>query len=1120
MAILVTCPSCGRHFRAKDQFKGIQVKCPKCRQMLSVEGPRVRDHDVFISHSNKDKAVADAVCADLEAKGIRCWIAPRDISAGMNWGAAIVEAIGESRAMVLVFSSAANVSQQVLREVERAVAKGVSIFPLRIEDVAMSKDMEYFLSASHWLDAMTTPLEEHLDKLASAVRLLLLSQEMGDKDPQSRQPRRISFRALIALWLGQIQPKFAVFWAAVGLAAVLLLLGVTWLFSSRSIQKTRDQEVVVVPTPPRAKTVPAAVPKTPPPRATVLRPASSPAKPPAPQQPVIQSVPSPEVSIPEEPAQPMPPLEPLPQLVHVEPQFSTDAKVQSELADDRKNALEDVPRRDLASALQTFKEGLGMSSAQMVPQEPDRYGGRRYPLGSSGMPTRGSGYSPGGYGNSAGESGTNPGGSGYSSKKSTVKSPETVSKPRLPEKLVLTGILNDFQVKNGSTWMEMVVPSYGSESPMGGTQEIMLMRAQGVLIVFDGADIADAMADYKKGERVSVLVKREDWRQSDSWGDGRVPTGVSAENICQIRFFLSSDQGMRGAAFGAWCLRGIGVEKTLKPQTWANAQTGKMRKLINSEALTLSPSWMLHHPLTTSGVRWQTTAVFQSVSSGEINARGETLAAGISIKKELEQTGETLALMGSIGRSTLLREFLDYAPGDKIEVGGALTGGTAITQGGGQGMPPSVAVVLHHGMDRQGRVTEGYPITSRNTTLVMNCDWVRKAGNDSTRVMATGPRRKSTVPSVITPAAGAMLGQLVKGKEVTWTGRLRQVLCDEQAGETHLLIQTEDGVTFEAFTRSAGFLDELDDFSCNPVTVRSRTTRRRSAVPVAGPAGVAPGGDSVSLKGTLVDDGKVSFRLAKDAPLLEVLDVRRCDREQSRAVVGQKRDRSTLDPASTLFPLAKLQRRITKSGATFPLEAEFSSFTDYGHKANFTIKTPDDKTEFFEVAFPSASKEDFSDYKSQDVVTMTVETSRSDNGQIILRGRTIQRRGNTLSLITDTGRRCPPRNYSADEKTWKAAEQDRTGEIETVALAGRYEGAGEGVADPVLKLKHVFGGYSSVSIKCPNPPDDLLSFLNTLRAGDELLLEAKMAGKSYSRTYELVWVAREDEPAKRVAATR
>jgi hypothetical protein len=49
-------------------------------------------HDVFISYSNQDKAVADAVCAMLEASKIRCWIAPRDVPPGQPWPAAIIRA--------------------------------------------------------------------------------------------------------------------------------------------------------------------------------------------------------------------------------------------------------------------------------------------------------------------------------------------------------------------------------------------------------------------------------------------------------------------------------------------------------------------------------------------------------------------------------------------------------------------------------------------------------------------------------------------------------------------------------------------------------------------------------------------------------------------------------------------------------------------------------------------------------------------------------------------------------------------------------------------------------------------------------------------------------------------
>jgi len=76
-------------------------------------------HDVFISHSAKDKSVANAICAVLESRGVRCWIAPRDVLPGMSWPEAIVDAIEASRVMVLVFSAHANESKQVIREWNR-----------------------------------------------------------------------------------------------------------------------------------------------------------------------------------------------------------------------------------------------------------------------------------------------------------------------------------------------------------------------------------------------------------------------------------------------------------------------------------------------------------------------------------------------------------------------------------------------------------------------------------------------------------------------------------------------------------------------------------------------------------------------------------------------------------------------------------------------------------------------------------------------------------------------------------------------------------------------------------------------------------------------------------------
>ena len=130
-------------------------------------------HDVFISYSSKDKVIADAVCARLEGRAIRCWIAPRDVQPGQPYGEEIIDAIHGSKVMVLVFSSNANASPHIPKEIERAVSHGVSIIPLRVEAVAPGKSLDYFISSVHWLDAITPPLESHLESLANTILTLL-----------------------------------------------------------------------------------------------------------------------------------------------------------------------------------------------------------------------------------------------------------------------------------------------------------------------------------------------------------------------------------------------------------------------------------------------------------------------------------------------------------------------------------------------------------------------------------------------------------------------------------------------------------------------------------------------------------------------------------------------------------------------------------------------------------------------------------------------------------------------------------------------------------------------------------------------------------------------------------
>ncbi len=142
-------------------------------------------YDVFISYSSRDKATADAVCHAIEADGVRCWIAPRDLLPGRTWKQSIVPAIREARMMVLIFSDEANSSPQVRREVDIAFEADVPILPFRIEDVEMSDDLYYCIAARHWLDALTDPKDEQIKKLVVSVRALADTERITAVDPPS-----------------------------------------------------------------------------------------------------------------------------------------------------------------------------------------------------------------------------------------------------------------------------------------------------------------------------------------------------------------------------------------------------------------------------------------------------------------------------------------------------------------------------------------------------------------------------------------------------------------------------------------------------------------------------------------------------------------------------------------------------------------------------------------------------------------------------------------------------------------------------------------------------------------------------------------------------------------------
>jgi hypothetical protein len=80
---------------------------------------------------------------------------------------------------VLIFSDNANTSGQIAREVERAADYGVTIVPIRVEDVAPARSLQYFLSNIHWLDALSPPLERRLQEIAAKIKPMLEPESMA-----------------------------------------------------------------------------------------------------------------------------------------------------------------------------------------------------------------------------------------------------------------------------------------------------------------------------------------------------------------------------------------------------------------------------------------------------------------------------------------------------------------------------------------------------------------------------------------------------------------------------------------------------------------------------------------------------------------------------------------------------------------------------------------------------------------------------------------------------------------------------------------------------------------------------------------------------------------------------
>lgn len=130
------------------------------------------NHDVFISYSSRNKPTALAICHVLEEHRIKCWIAPRDIPPGADYGDVIDDAIVSCRLFVLVFSEPASLSQWVRGELNLAFSEKKIIIPYRIDDTPLKGAMRLILNQMHWIEAYPDAASKFGDLVDAAERFL------------------------------------------------------------------------------------------------------------------------------------------------------------------------------------------------------------------------------------------------------------------------------------------------------------------------------------------------------------------------------------------------------------------------------------------------------------------------------------------------------------------------------------------------------------------------------------------------------------------------------------------------------------------------------------------------------------------------------------------------------------------------------------------------------------------------------------------------------------------------------------------------------------------------------------------------------------------------------------
>lgn len=140
-----------------------------------------KDFDVFISYASPNIETALEIRDYFEENGLKCWMAPRNITPGRNWSEDIMLGIIASKILVLVFSEHSKESKYVRSELQNAMNYNKTILTYNTDITIPKGEMEQLIGTRQWLepqenkDKTYEKLLEHARKLCdrSSIELFL-----------------------------------------------------------------------------------------------------------------------------------------------------------------------------------------------------------------------------------------------------------------------------------------------------------------------------------------------------------------------------------------------------------------------------------------------------------------------------------------------------------------------------------------------------------------------------------------------------------------------------------------------------------------------------------------------------------------------------------------------------------------------------------------------------------------------------------------------------------------------------------------------------------------------------------------------------------------------------------